>query len=386
MRIAVSKCDITPLKPVRQAGFIQQTEKISEVKDRLYASVIALENNGEVLYFLNADSIGMADSIRQRILDNVREEGRTTYLMLSCTHTHFAADPRDPDYAEQFIRQASDMLASLSFSEVKDLRYSFAREPYEGVGKSRLSRYPSAFVYLYVISLYDGDKRLANIVVHNCHPTVMDGYTPFFSSEYPGQLRSRMEREYPGEGFLFWQSAAGDISSRFTRPDQSYESMCLLAEGLFREVKKMISLPKETYPAAGFSVTEETIPIRHVFEQIDVSVMPEGISEREKETILIGQKVRQDLAKKVDTLPKEVRLTNVSLSDLNVVFCEKELFSAYLGYLSSDRSVLVCYSNGYGGYVTPPGFDELTYERFTDTWSDETKKAAAECISRLSRL
>ncbi len=117
MRFAYSKCDITPLKPVRQAGFIQQTEKIVEARDHLYASVIALKDDGRVLYLLGADSIGMPDEIRQEILAGIREEGREAYLMLSCTHTHFAADPRDPEYARQFIGQAVDMIRSLAFRE-----------------------------------------------------------------------------------------------------------------------------------------------------------------------------------------------------------------------------------------------------------------------------
>ena len=385
MKYTFAKCDITPVMPVKQAGFIQQVEKITAIKDRLYASVFGLEDGEKIILFLSVDSVGMQDTIRQTILSRIKKRyTKPVYLMLSCTHTHFAPDSKDEAYAGQFVNQVAEMFSHLTWKEIGDFRYSFVKERYKGIGTSRLSLHPSEEVWLYVVGLFDGKKRIGNIVIHNCHPTVMNGYTPFFSSEYPGHLRKCMENAYPGEVFLFWQSAAGDISTRFTRTSQSYEAMCGLAEKLFHEVCSLIHAPGETMPVASIGVETVTFPIIHTFEPIDMSDIPEGISDRELETIEIGQRVRTQLAGKMDTLPKETTLTCVSLGKLKVVFCPDELFSEYLKIISSEQAVVVCYSNGYGHYVTPPGFTEITYERFTDTWTDETKETLSSWIEKLT--
>ena len=100
--------------------------------------------------------------------------------------------------------------------------------------------------------------------------------------------------------------------------------------------------------------------------------------------LVIDRDTEENLAKRLDTLPAEVTLSCIKAGALRILFCPNELFSSYLNDLVSDTSVLVCYSGGYGGYVTPLGFSAITYERFTDTWSDETKRNIEQVIRKMS--
>ena len=371
------------MKPVKQAGFIQQTEKRSEVRDPLYVQMLGIDDGEKIIILLSADSVGMNRSIQDEIQGSLHFE-KPVEVILSCTHTHFAPDSKDLVYRAQFVEQAVDMICHAQWQEISKPGFTFRSEFYDGLGRSRISGFPSDKILLTRIGLFDGDQQLAEIVVHNCHPTVMDGYTPFFSAEYPGQLKRMLSEAHPGRFCMFLQSCAGDISTRFTRSSQSYEAMCELAEKLYHEVERLDQTDAEIQPVSGITILSETVAVKHVFEPIDISVLPEGITDREIETIRIGSQVRADLAKRLDTLPAEVTLSCIKAGALRILFCPNELFSSYLNDLVSDTSVLVCYSGGYGGYVTPLGFSAITYERFTDTWSDETKRNIEQVIRKMS--
>ena len=385
MKAGFAQTDISPLMPVKQAGFIQQTEKRSEIRDRLYVQMIGMEDEEKVLILLSADALGMPADVQQEIQDRLSDHwNKPVQVILCCTHTHFAPDIKDPKYRTQFVSQASEMILHCSWKEVSEPGISFRKAFFDGLGKSRISAYPSDQIFLSVIGLHDGNKELCDLIVYNCHPTVMNGYTPFFSAEYPGYVKRRLKELHPDRNFVFLQSCAGDISTRFTRKSQDYEAMCELGEKLVCRAEEMLSEPADLLPAGKILTEQRTVSITHVFEPIDISKLPEGITEREIETIRIGAQVREKLAQKLDTLPKEVTLTALHAGRLCLIFCPNELFSGYLKNLGSDTSMLVCYSTGYGGYVTPPHFTALTYERFTDTWSDETKEEIASLIRNLS--
>ncbi|MDO4192451.1 MAG: hypothetical protein Q4D24_04035 [Erysipelotrichaceae bacterium] len=383
MKASFAQSDVSPKQPVKQAGFIQQTEKRFEVRDPLYVQMLGIDDGEKIIILLSADSVGMNRSIQDEIQGSLHFE-KPAEVILSCTHTHFAPDSKDPVYRAQFVEQAVDMIRHAQWQEISKPGFTFRSEFYDGLGRSRISGFPSDKILLTSIGLFDGDQQLAEIVVHNCHPTVMDGYTPFFSAEYPGQLKRMLSEAHPGRFCMFLQSCAGDISTRFTRSSQSYEAMCELAEKLYHEVERLDQTDAEIQPVSGITTLSETVAVKHVFEPIDISVLPEGITDREIETIRIGSQVRADLAKRLDTLPAEVTLSCIKAGALRILFCPNELFSSYLNDLVSDTSVLVCYSGGYGGYVTPPGFAAITYERFTDTWSDETKRNIEQVIRKMS--
>lgn len=385
MKAGFAQTDISPLKPVRQAGFIQQTERRSEIRDRLYVQMIGIEDEEKVLILLSADALGMPSDVQEEIRNTVSSHwDKPVQVILCCTHTHFAPDIKDEEYRKQFTAQAEEMILNCTWKEISCPGFSFRKEYYDGLGKSRISAYPSDQIFLSVIGLHDGEKELCDLIVYNCHPTVMDGYTPFFSAEYPGYAKRRLKEMHPEKNFVFLQSCAGDISTRFTRDAQDYEAMCRLAEKLVQETEKLMSEPAEILPAGKIITEQKTVPVAHVFEPISICELPEGLSEREIETIRIGSQVREKLAQKLDTLPCEVTLTALHAGKLCLIFCPNELFSGYLKNLRSETSMLVCYSTGYGGYVTPPYFTALTYERFTDTWSDDTKNVIESLIQNMS--
>ena len=81
-----------------------------------------------------------------------------------------------------------------------------------------------------------------------------------------------------------------------------------------------------------------------------------------------------------EKLKKEICLSCVDLGGPRIVFAPNEMFSWWRTQVDDSFCALVCYSNGEAPYMTGPGQYLLTYETFTDTVTDASKKEIADVI------
>jgi len=306
-----------------------------------------------------------------------------TEVVLSCTHTHFGGDPHDEEYFNQLKTTTLSAVKSLQVTPVKDLRLSYVSVPFNGVGQSRISNH-TARVVLDLVSFYDGNRRLATQIIHNCHPTILNGDTPYFTAEYPGVCVRELESRFPGETFVFLQGADGDISTRFSRRAQTQAEVIRLGNVLADEVQRLLKQPMETQ-ALVLSTRTKEVPLVHELKDLDALAQNPNPSPRELETIAIGRKVLENLKPRFHTLPKSVELTAVHYGTITQVFAPNELFSDYLKVIPKERASLICYSQGYAPYVS--GLDPLplTYELFTDTYSAATKTLLYQALAELAQ-
>jgi len=385
MRFACTRFIIDPVKPVRQAGFSQQVDPVSKVHDHLHGRLIGLDDGTSMMVFLSVDSIGLTPTMASDLAAIVHDAyGPQASFVESATHTHFAGDPRNDVYAAQLMGQFESEIRGLSWQEVGAITVSHQHMACQAVGASRISGHPTDNIFLDLITLWQGGRRLATFIVYNCHPTIQNGDTPYFSSEYPGYVMEQLTQLYPGEFFTFMQGADGDVSSRFTRPFQNYDAVVILGDRLKDEIIELRHQPAGVQPLR-LSYESTVLPLEHEFGPIDVSHLPDGISPREKETIMVGQKVREELSHHLETLAKQVTLSCVGLGPVRILFAPNELFSSFIDCIDTSKAVLACYSNGYAPYVTDPDFKGLTYEKFTDTLTVPTKQAYKRILSGWGR-
>jgi hypothetical protein len=209
---------------------------------------------------------------------------------------------------------------------------------------------------------------------------------PYFSAEYPGYVLSRLEQAYPHTDFTFLQGAAGDISSRFVRDGQDYESLIKLGDKLFDEI---VNLLKQEAPKHDFVLgyKEKRIEFEHEFKPIDLSKIRADLSERELETIRLGQIERAKLEKKNNEIfgkpIDEALISRLDTGAASIIFFPNEIFSHYINYIDTEKQMLASYSNGYGPYVLPIDFEYITYEMFTDTLTKKSKEKIIETIQTI---
>lgn len=383
MKYARKSINVNPPFPIKQSGFIQQINPIEMVHDDLNARLLSFENEKNILFLISCDNLGfrihVQDEIERQL--TLRKE-KECHVIISSTHTHFAPDPHDVNYQSYFIDKLVQSCLSLEYVE-SSLLMCYQHEKFDKIGRSRISNH-TANVVLQTLSIYDGDERVITCITHNCHPTILNGDTPFFSSEYPGYTLKQLTNQHKETFFTFFQGASGDISSRFTRISQDYAGVEYLGNILVNEINTMLSNEKKFIPLDTFDFIAKDLPLEHDFTPIDLSLIPEGLTDREKETIHIGVKVREELLKNPEQLNDTVRISRVKLGDIKLIFSPNELFSYYTKAINEDDSMLICYSNGYSPYVTGINEDFITYEKFTDTLTTNTKHALFDLIKDLS--
>ena len=369
--------NVNPLKPVRQYGYLTQVNPVYQCHDDLHARIAVL-NDGHVTFIhVSLDSLGIPYSLQKEIEDSIRTVMLEPFkLVISATHTHYAGDPNVPSYYEQLKKQITEAILNIEPVYCEELKCSYVSIPYEGVGKSRITGH-DARVLMGLLTVLADEKPVMRFIYHNVHPTIISEYLAnWFSADWPGYVLNKLN--YEGKLFnTYLQGPAGDISTRFTRKDQTYDSVRELGSHFLETVRELEQMPVDYHPLV-LTFTESEVKCHHEFNDIEFDELPESFSERERISFMEGGIIRRQLQEQPEKLADVLHITKVSLGENTLIFEPNELFSGYLDYINTEKDVLVCYSNGYEAYVTPPHSKLLTYETFTDTLTIETKEELIE--------
>ncbi len=373
MKFASAAVLINPPFPTRQAGHLTQTEKISTVHDDLHARLLYLEEADQGWLHLSVDNLGLPLSFQEALQKELALQWNVPLtITVSCTHSHHCGDPKDEAYRAFIYQTVIEAARSLKPEEVGPIYVSRRSCYFDGVGKSRISHHTADALILDLIDFSSDEKPLAEIILHNVHPTILQANTPYFSAEYPGYVLRQLSQIDSATFFTFMQSADGDVSTRFTRSSQDYAAVEELGSRL---VKRILELRQEPAKKSLLSLSfqSQILDLKHEFDPIDLNQLPKDLSEREKETIGYGQVMREKLREHPEQLTKKMMISCVNFGSCRILFAPNELFSWYLGEIDRSQCSLACYSNGYAPYVTGPDQHLLTYETFTDTLTRESK-------------
>ena len=381
MKIATSTICINPTFPIKQCGFIQQVNPIYKFHDDLHARIIAFKDENQIIYHVSLDLLELPLIVQETLKEKLQTKtDKKVNITLSCTHTHFGPDLTNTKYHEELIER---ILYAIEYLEYKESNYEISYQcvPFEKLGTSRISNH-KAIVLLQLYTIYCEKQPMIQIIVHNVHPTIHHGETNYFTSEWCGYILSELSRKYPDMYFTFMQGAAGDISTRFTRKSQDYKGVIDLGNKLVEEVEKLMNNHVEIKSLDEIHYESEIVALSHEFNPIDLSNLSSDLTDRELETIRIGQIVREELSFHLETLDKEVLISKLELGPYKFVFVPNEVFSCYINCVDTSKASLVAYSNGHSPYVTGINDDFITYEKFTDTLTLDCKKKLMELYSK----
>ena len=384
MKYAYTKVCINPTMPVKGIGYALQTEPMKSLRDDLYGRILMLKDENEIHVLCALDlcyTLAPDNDALKADLEAVW--GMKVNLIVSCTHTHFGPDVHHPEYSKLLYSRLKEAVLAMNPVE-GDLTCSLNGEPFQGVGKSRISHWETDRIFAHTLSIFDGGKRVITLCSYNCHPTVLDGYTTFFTCEYPGIAMRTLEVRHPGEEFLFLQGAAGDVSTRFTRREQTVEQMEEFAAVMADEFDSLMARSGDASPMT-MDYKTTLLPITHELKDPAALVIPEYYSERERFVLQYGiESAKKNLAHP-EKLQHTSRIDRFAFGPYRYVFAQNELFSEYNTPLDPEKSVLICYSQGYGHYIAGPSFDGMTYESLQDTLSDESRQNLLKAIGEAGR-
>lgn len=374
MKIGFYQFVINPEFPVyRMMG----GEKHMAVYDDLHCRILVIDDGKKPLYHVSVDTVEIFRWYYERIKDVIEKHiGKEIILITCATHDHFCPGlTNDENYQEFLLKLIEENLDNIEMKEYQKVEYSFTSEFFDKTGTSRISIQPSKHIYAQTLCFYGDGKRIGTILIYNSHATTMRMKTGNFTSEYPGYAINRLKYLHPGEFFTFMLGPAGDISSRFTRKSQEYTEIYRLGELLVQEYEKELSMEPVQHEIKELKYEEYDLPMQYELPDLSKYIVPENMSQRERETIEFAKKKDKFTQEQLDAQPKTTKMSHLILSpEFSLILEPFEMFSSYYDYINMDTCALITIANGFGHYI--PSIDEkyLSFESVGDIVSRETKE------------
>lgn len=258
LRASAIQIDITPPIGVAMEGYAARDSVSNSVHDPLRAQLLLLESGVDRVALIAMDLLGIRLSITQRIRAGIEDaiDISPDAVMLACTHTHSGPAGFLPDVPG--LHSTSDLelqsmlvhklihAAAEAECRLQPARLGVASGRVQGLGANRNDPRDGLFDdEVIVVRVDDHDSNpLALVMNYGCHPTVMGHENLSLSADFPGATRDALASIYPETVFIFTNGASGDVSTRFTRNEQSFREVERLGRILSGEVHKVMQTIK----------------------------------------------------------------------------------------------------------------------------------------------
>ena len=388
MRMGFAKREITPPVGTQLAGYAGYRPN-EGVRDPLYCKAVVFEQNQMRYALVAMDLLSVDEVFYLRIAEKIKALGiEKERLLVSAIHSHAtpwgvfpgegplarinsAEDPKDPafvTYLEKIIEVAANTCAAavenLEFYEVRTAKGAVPQ-----VGSERHTG-DAPEGELIVVQCKTESGKLLTLYNFPCHPTVLSAANLQVSADFVSGIEDLLEADMA----VFLNSAAGDISTRFTRKESTFEECERMGHIAAEQIKKTISNVPYKAPE----------PIRGIHTKITLKA-------RKVETPEVAQKQYEELTKQwedaqekgVDAETLRILKSYVEGAGVNLQFATtmgemKELhlpvtvfqfcgieFATIPGEIFStlkpqDLSI-ISYTNGYYRYVCSEGAYKKSY-------------------------
>ena len=428
----VAKVIITPPIGIPLAGYGERDKLSTAIHDELYAKALVLSDGKTKAAIVTTDLAGVdkefVSSIRKQV--QKRTDIKKENILISASHTHSGPDMSKPRFftEEKVIEGLSKKDYVDSLREVTDRKIAGAvlmadnnmKEARVGVGKGvacgvaanrRDSKGPMDNT-VGVLRVDDEEGKHMAILVNFCgHPTVLSFDNYLISADYPGYAMRAVENAI-GEDVIamFTNGACGNVSTRFTRREQTFREAKRLGsilggevikvseeietrdQGKLKVISKKIRLPAKRFPTIR-EAEEDCKTAKDNFERLKA----EGATKerlRVSYTTLEGAERLVEWVKKGIGKIKEVEteMQAIAIDDTVLIAEPGELF-VEIGLDIKKKAGLenvfvVGYANDSIGYVpTREAYKEGKYEAFSTILSPEAgeiiHKTALELISKV---
>jgi hypothetical protein len=413
MKIGFARREITPPAGTELGGYAGY-RPCAGVHDPLWCKAVVLEQNGDRYALLAMDLLSVDESLSEAISRNLAPMG-IRHAVVAAIHSH--ATPcgivlgegplaevnrvaeTDPAgfraYTEHVIAEATDACReAVSNLERFDIRS--ARGPAPVIGSERHTG-EKAELTMTVVQIRTESGRSLLVYQLPCHPTVLGPENLLASADFVGGIEERLDADMA----VFLNGAAGDISTRFTRREQTFAECDRLAALAANAVKALIwdvpyRQPTElkglhTHIALQPRPVEPEEAARKAFENEMARWQQAKESGEEPGKLRIlksyveGAGVALEFAKTMAGI-RQLRLpvTVVAFAGLMFATVPGEMFSN----LWNLDAVPICYANGYYRYIGDThAYDAGYYEAMAAILArgqgEEFRKQTAQLLEKI---
>ena len=406
VRFAIIKKQLDIPLPIYLEGYFNRKDPATEIHDPLNISCFYLTSADKEMAVFGLDLLGIYFGTYDKLVQAIKEKVNRPQLdiVISSAHTHSAPGFRgampgghtlnlDKLFDEIVSKAVIILTEAPEIAAEATLRYS--EKPIENVGANRRNKDIKVNTVLRKLA-FDFDGKEALIINFPCHPTHMSARNLLVSKDFQGAAMD----ELAGQGFIpmFLQGACGDISTRFTRVDQTFEDMARIGHLFAEEIKDQ--LPEDSFTIDDFSYQEHCFTIEKKTYQSEEYYLNEiekhkanleanrasmsAADLRILETAVEGINVEYQYSLMQQYIDTNIRCGILTLGEkLAFVFLPFELFSRISDYIVANSPVehlmVVGYSfDGLGYLPDEASFEQSGYEVLSCVYA----KGSGEVVGR----
>lgn len=394
LRAGLAQVEITPPVGSPMDGYGDRTGGATGIHDPLQAQVLILASGETTTALITCDLLAVdssfVDTVRTLLAERAGQPPQA--LIVAASHTHSgpagfrARSPIRPGPYNPWREEVASRLVS-AYEQARcalaPASLSVARLTAPPVAANRLDPAGPVDNTLNILFIR-GQKKLRGLLLHYaCHPTVLGADNRLLSADFVHSMRAYCRRQLAPSGpVLFVNGAAADISTRFTRREQTFAEAERLGEALGRAASAAAAQasPLPTAQLAAHHSWAELSTRRispaaaeqtyRAAEQLLARLQAEnasGTALRLAETGLQGARAALALARRELPPQLQLPLEVIAVGELALLSVPGELF-AELGHKIRRGSpflytLVAGYSNGYADYILPrTAYDAESYE------------------------
>lgn len=427
LKVGAGKTEIVLSKGLPMAGYAARTGAAMGNHDPLYTRIVLFDSYPKQLALVVLDLL----KVDQHLVRMIREAINSVTgispesIMVAATHTHSGPSgiwenykKYNPTLVASIINSITDLTRETWASRLPAKIGIGAGEIYD-LGRNRNDPAGSYDPVVGVIRIDSHDGRtLALIVNYACHPTVLGENNLFFSRDFPGFALDIIEKESPDMPVgVFINGAAGDISTRYTRKEPTFEEAKRFGELLAR---KVLSISRALISSSEWEINsysmELLLPVRRISRESAAKMLEDACRKlsdleytqadqgriREARTTVqaaeivlnrLANNTNQDLPKNLPAEIQMIYLTGISTSAVLVVLPGeissgisqqiKEIIHQ-VGGIDKKHTLIFGYGNGHIGYMlSPDSYQELTYDSIMSKFNSEATELVVKAVRTL---
>lgn len=405
LKAGASKVEITPPIGKAMGGYLARQGVASGVHDPLWAKVIVLKQDDLCLALVSCDLLGLDLEVVKAIEVTIPE---VQHLIIACTHTHSGCAGLTPPFDRDLVdllKTRIPQAVRLALNNCVECRISYGSAPTKEVALNRRNPLIPIDTDVRVLRFDDQNgQAIAGIIHYACHPTVLSHENLDYSADFPGVTCNFLSEATSVEVVMFLNGAAGDISTRFTRLEASFDEVTRLGNLLGSAALQawLQAIPQKhtrlELNLASFLLSARQLPTPKAATELLIQAqlaLEAGQSQavakghlRQLETALQGaQRLVRMASEGVSLEPFE--LVALRIGDVCLVTNPGEMFSDFATKLHAGFEfpvLIVGYANGRAGYIpTTEALQQGGYEvdssRYEVDTGDRLVKAYIQLIS-----
>ena len=378
IKIGFSKMDITPPIGTQLSGYAGYRPN-SGVHDPLYCKAVVWEQEKVRFALVALDLLSVDEAFYLHIAEKIADLGiEKQRVIVSAIHSHAAPwgvipgegplakinscdDPKDPAFKTylQSVEEAAATACTRAVEGLESFEVRAAKGTLPQVGSERhTGAAPKG--ELTVIQCKTENGKLLTVYNFPCHPTVLSAANLQVSADFVAGIEGLLESDMA----VFMNSAAGDISTRFTRRESSFEECERMGHIAAKQIQNVIDTVPFRKPDPIYGIhTKITLQARQVETPEAAQKQYEELTSQWKEaeekgedpaTIRIlksyveGAGVNLQFAKTMEGLQKlHLPVTVFHFCGMDFATIPGEIFST----LKPEDLSIISYANGYYRYV-----------------------------------